>query len=201
MNKKGIELPVSMIVLLILSILMLSFGIVMIFKFFKGATSAGEEIDRATQAEIEAALREKQQLVVLPRNTLQGTLGQKLTFPIGIRNVFDAGIFSIVLSFQGAYKADDTLFLEQDLDRAFIEQNWLGKLKEHTNINIAKDTYTPLLLPVKIGSETKEGQKTQKGTYVFNVCVFKGQPQICTSHPAVLEQIYGKQIYQINIIV
>lgn len=58
MNKKGLELPINMIVLLIISIIIFIGGIALVWKMFGGAGEIQSGIDLQTKSQIEAMLRD-----------------------------------------------------------------------------------------------------------------------------------------------
>ena len=57
MNKKALELSITFIVLLIISITIFAGSLFFLQKFYKTATETREAIDRQTEAEIRALLR------------------------------------------------------------------------------------------------------------------------------------------------
>ena len=196
-NKKGIELPISMVVVLILSIVVFSFGIVMVFKFFKGATEASTTIDRQTQEHITRILRESNDLVALPNSYTEARIGSNIQTAIGIRNIHDTTTFAVSLGFDGAYLSNDEQI--QTTDKNFIEEQWLGNFMYHTNIRIEQDQFITLPMSIHIGDSINDQQKTPKGTYVFNVCVFPEQPTECLNTFSTKETTYDKKIRQITI--
>lgn len=195
MNKKGIELPISMIVILILSIMIFTFGTVMVFKFFKGATDASTQIDKATQDQINNLLREGNDLVALPKSLATARVGQDATFALGIRNVEESGMFNVILGFAGAYTLDDQPIIKAD--KFVIERDWLGSFKEQEKISIEKNKFTTIPLKLHVESYINSDDKTQKGLYVFNACVFKGASSDCILGN--IQSTYDKKIRQITI--
>lgn len=200
-NKKAVELPISMIIVLILSILVFSFGITILFKSYKWATQQGGEIDAATQREIERVLLEGNNVIALPKNTARARVGQQVPFGLGIRNILpDKNEFAITISFSGAYTAADAPITEATATT--VEDEWLGNLRQQQNIKI--DGYGQKITPltIKIGNYISTSTRTQKGTYVFNACVFK-QANAQTSCPPNIDAtlLYGGQIHQVTVIV
>ncbi len=194
-SRKGMELPISMIVILILSILVFTFGITMVFKFFKGATEASAQIDKATQDQINAILREGNELVAVPKSLATARTGQDATFAIGIRNIEESGLFNIVLGFAGAYTPDDQLI--PNADAFVIESDWLGSFKEQEKIFIEKNKMVSIPIKLQIEAYINANDKTQKGLYVFNVCVFKRPSTDCVLGN--IQSTYDKKIRQITI--
>ena len=209
MNKKAIELPISMIVVLILSIMMFTFGTVMIFKFFKGATEASQQIDKATQNQINAILREGNELVALPKILATARIGQDATFALGIRNIYTSREFVVVIGHAGAYYLDDTKIIEADTTT--MEYEWLKGFKKQENIQIQQNKFVTLPLRIRIGDYMGPNSKTQKGLYVFNACVFDiapGEPRpqefnCDTSSPSAVQSTihstYDNKIRQVTI--
>lgn len=197
-NKRGIELPISMLVILIISLIVFSFALVMVFKFFKGATEASAQIDRATQEQIMAVLREGNDIVALPKNNVQARVGERVTFGLGIRNIDSTDTFSVSLGFEAAYAPDETRF---SVDQITVERDWLGNFKQQKDIRIEHDNFITIPVILRVGTYTiDQQQRTQHGNYVFNVCVFKESK--CPLTDCKIENkkcTYDEKIHQITI--
>lgn len=196
LSKKGIELPISMIIVLILSIVIFAFGITILFKSYRWATETSAEIDASTQKQIESVLLEGNAIVALPKTTQKANVGQQVAFGLGIRNIGDKGEFSVTLGFAGAYLPNDEQITTTD--STIIEEQWLGGLKQQTGITIKRDEIYTVPLRIRAGNRISNSENTKKGTYVFNICVFKGPAQDCVANTPGL---YDKQVHQVTIIV
>lgn len=196
-SRKGIELPISMIIVMILTIIIFSFGIMIVFKSYRWATETTAEIDVSTQKQIEAALLEGKNLVAIPKNTAKAVPGQTVPFALGIRNIADKTEFNTVLSFAGAYTLNEEPI--NNADKTLIEKEWLGGFAQQTGIRIDRDQLETIPLRIKIGNNINNQDRTPKGTYVFNICVYSTPQTTCESATQTLT--YDKQIHQVMIIV
>lgn len=88
LNKKGMELSISFIVALIIAITVFSMGIYFATRLFSEADIMKGELDRETQAKIEALLDDGS-AVVVPLNTFSLKKGQSHVFGLGISNIFE----------------------------------------------------------------------------------------------------------------
>ncbi len=196
-SRKGIELPISMIIVLILTIIVFSFGIMIVFKSYRWATETTTEIDTSTQKQIEAALLEGKNIVAIPKNTAKAVQGQIVPFAIGIRNIADKTEFTVVLSFAGAYTPGEEPI--NNADKTLIEKEWLGGFAQQTGIKIDRDQLEKIQLRIKVGNNINSNDRTPKGTYVFNVCVYTTPQTACES--ATQSLTYDKQLHQVTMIV
>lgn len=89
MNKRGIELAINMLVVIIISLVLLAGGIVLLNKFLGGAEELQVILDERTEEELQSLLIDEGQLVALSRQTItfKGT-GQGIV-GVGILNVGD----------------------------------------------------------------------------------------------------------------
>ncbi len=194
-NKKAMELPISMIVMLIISIIVFIFGITLVYKIFRAGDIA-TQIDQRVQDEIMSALRQGNEIVAMPKNYAKATQGQKISFAIGIRNIDSDSEFSVVLGLDNAYTPDDTSTIS--VDNFYIEDNWLGNFKEQKTGIIKKDQFKIVPITIKAGPNIRTTESAKKGTYVFNVCVFRGNPLECSAGN--LASTYPQnKIQQINV--
>ena len=94
MNKKGFEMAIGMIVMLIMSVLIFSMAIYLVFNWFGKADVLKAEIDRQTEAQIVSALRAGNTLVAIPISLRQVKRGGAVNFGMGVRNVGAGKTFS-----------------------------------------------------------------------------------------------------------
>lgn len=89
MNKRGIELAINMLVVIIISLVLLAGGIVLLNKFIGGAEELQAVLDERTEEQLQSLLIDEGQLVALSRQTItfKGT-GQGIV-GVGILNVGD----------------------------------------------------------------------------------------------------------------
>jgi hypothetical protein len=205
MNKKGFEFSIGMIVGLILSILIFSMSLYLVFKWFGSAEELKTEIDKQTSEEISRAL--KTGLVAIPISIQETKRGSAVNFGVGVRNIATEYSFSMAVSFSGAFTPDGKVI---PVDKTHIDQKWLGTTATVDTFTLKKNEEKLIPLMLKADVSTAPGIPTQKGDYVFNVCVYKqqlrydpsgiGQPYAaCTKEQFQLsaDAFYTKKIYQI----
>jgi len=193
-SKKGLTFSIGMIVMLILTVLIFSMSLYFLFNWFGEAEALKAEIDRQTEDRIQAALRSGNQRVAIPVAIKEVKRGNPITFGIGIRNVVDAKEFSISLAFASAYTPNG---MKIAAEPTWMEEKWLGNFKTIDAFTLKKNELK--VVPLLVRADTNVGQSgaTQKGDYVFNVCVWDSQaPQPCAKNR--LNDVYTGKIYQIT---
>ncbi len=175
MDRKGLELSMTVIVTIILSVMIFIGGISMVWKFFASAEDIKGGIEKQTQDQIEAMLRQGTDITAIPINTKQVATGKEAVFGLGIKNVGEDQGFYVALSFSGIYdKAGKTIGMGT---KEYIEQNWLGGFKIQGPINIQRNKYEPVPLRVRAATNVDDGQATPKrAMVVFNVCILNSDP-------------------------
>ena len=203
MNKRGFEFSIGMIVGLILSILIFSMSLYLVFKWFGSAEELKSEIDKQTQEQIMSALKSGNQLVAIPISIQETKRGNAVNFGVGVRNIATEDSFSMAVSFSGAFTPDGKII---PVDKTHIDQKWLGTTATVDTFILKKNEEKLIPLMLKADVSIAPGIPTQKGDYVFNVCVYKqplrsdGQPYAaCTKEQFQLsaDAFYTKKIYQI----
>lgn len=175
--KKGMELSLTVIVLIILTIIIFIGGIALVWKFFGAAEDIKGGIEMSTQQQIEALLRQGNELVAIPVNTKTVTTNKEVVFGLGVRNIKDAQNFFVRLDFVGLYDRQGQVVDSVTPDEAYLEQEWLGNFKEQGPVSIARNKYEIIPLRVRAASTVADGQQTPRGALaVFNVCVCENNP-------------------------
>lgn len=188
MNKKGMELSLTVIVLIIISIIIFIGGMSMVWKFFRSAEEIKAGIDQQTKGQIEALLREGNDIVAIPINTQQVQLGRDATYGLGIRNIRpQPTMFFIQLNLAGVF---DQKGKALPYDKDAIEKAWLGNFQSYENINIAHNKYEIVPLAVRAA----HGANVAKGSLVvFNVCVCTDVAETCgecTANTPVYDKVH-----------
>ena len=165
LNKKGIELSINFIVMLILAIAVLSFGIVFLSKLGEGGKKMSEQIDEQTAREIEALLDDGSR-VAIPF-THQTTKAKKpVFFGIGVLNVLGVHeTFSISVAYGPGYKSDkspicDAVSCQTRIGMLLLPTSAVHSLN-HNERAMQRIAITPM-------------PGAEKGTYVFDVQVTYG---------------------------
>lgn len=170
-SKKGLELSMTIIVLMIISVIVFIGGVSLVWKMFAGAEEIKAGLDKQTSDQIEALLREGTELVAIPINTKQSAIGKETTFGLGIRNLAEEGRgYYVLIGFSNIYDRSGKPIAGGSTD--YIEKNWLGGFKLQGPFYIGHNKYEIVPLRVRT-ARINEDMPTPKGsTTVFNVCVF-----------------------------
>ncbi|MBW3004434.1 hypothetical protein KY310_01215 [Candidatus Woesearchaeota archaeon] len=197
MNKKGFELSATVIVLLVITIVIFIGSLFFLKTFFSGAQEIKGEIERSTQEQIENLLRSGD-LVAIPLNKKIIKKGNGAAFGLGIRNVGAEKDFTVISNFHRAFEIDGVT--EIPADPYYINDNWLLYSEGPYKLDSNELKLVPISVTVDHAIDDA-GTSTRTGTYIFNVCVFKGDIAIdcdleafkSTGFP---EELYNKKVYQ-----
>lgn len=208
-SKKGLELSIGIIVVLILSILIFSLSLYFLFKWFGQAEELKAEIDKATYEQIIITLKSGNQLVAIPIAIQEQKRGKKVTFGVGVRNLAAEKQFSMAATFSGAYMPNGNAICTAGESCAFyIEEHWLGNFATTPTFTLKKNEEKIRLLLIKTDVNIDEGRTTPKGDYTFNVCAYDAPlrsdgmpPAPCNAgqfanNPAAF---YTAKIYQVTV--
>ncbi len=178
--KKGFEIGVNLIVVLIITLVIFVGGIVFSLKFFGMAAERKASIDAETQSAIESLL-DTGAKVAIPIFKKQVKRGSGTTFGVGIRNVnAQSDKFHIIMSFdEAADEFGNQLAKTAEEARQimeYINQNWISKDVSEETIKNQERRIIPVYISVKGALCDSSGPNcvsstTRKGTYIFNVCV------------------------------
>lgn len=194
-NKKGITFSIGMIVMLILTILIFSLSLYFLFSWFGQAETLKGQIDKQTQEQIMNALKTGNQKVAIPIAIHEVNRGSTVTVGVGVRNVVSAKEFSMSLAFSGAYSPTG---MKIAAEPNWMQDKWLGNFRTIDAFTLQKNEQK--VIPVVLKADTNVGQSgaTQKGDYIFNVCVWDSPvPQPCNKQA--LADVYTGKIYQITL--
>jgi len=208
MNKKAITMSIGMIVMLIISVLIFIMAVTLLFKWFAGAEELKAEIDRQTKEQIMQALRIGNQLVAIPVAIQKTRRSNAVAFGIGVRNIKDAGDFSMAIRFSGAYTPEGREICKAGQTCAeYIDEKWLGNFNVIDTFRLKKNEQTVKETSIYAHSSISEGISTPRGDYAFNVCVYNQgltarnePPAACNIGQFSLTQggdFYTKKIYQV----
>ena len=167
-NKKGFELSIGFIVMLIIVLIVFMGSIYFIKEFFYKAEELKYEIERSTQEQIESLLQQGS-LVSLPVNMKETNIGKGLTFGLGIRNVGDTKGFRLVVSFNKAIDSLGEVIVDESY-KDFINENWL--LYDNNEFFLDSNELKVFPIAVRPDFNIQEAEATLPGTYLFNICVF-----------------------------
>lgn len=157
-NKRGIQLSISFIVIIILSIVVFSFGIYFLHSIFTEAQEMKQNIDQRTEAEIERLLDDGSR-VAIPHYRKTIARGHGDVFGLGILNVVgEEEKFDITVECEKLIKPDKIEDVCGDVEAIMISNQITLQNNERRTIKI--------LINVPRDAES--------GTYIFNVGVSYG---------------------------
>ncbi|MCF7799274.1 hypothetical protein K9M74_05210 [Candidatus Woesearchaeota archaeon] len=174
-SKKGIELSINMLVVIILGIIILVAGLTMFYKAYDNVGGLNDQVDAQTQARLNALLDDGAPIVVL-MNTKTGERGDGTIFSVAVNNNLPSTKhFKINVSY-ATTTADysdecsgnnpflaENCYCEDDFD--FCADNWiLGGKREFTLENNERKSF-----PVQI---TLPKKNIKRGQYIFNLDVY-----------------------------
>jgi len=170
MKKGALDLSISIMVVVIISLVILSSGIILLYKFISQAEGIKTDLDQRTEEELERLLVDQGKQVALPFYSAN-------LFP-GDSKVFGLGILSL---------SPNTFKIHIELSRAVDKEG-----NPITDLEKIEDTNSWLLYPTdemifeenehqKIGILVKVSKEAVKGEYIFNVKVIR--PEFPSDHP------------------
>jgi len=189
-NRRGIELTINFIVMLILGIAMLSGAIVLSAKLFGKVSKHQASVDAQTQQEIKRMITSGNDLVVIypQRKTLSRK--ESTTFGVGVQNTLKNNqgvddIFSIYVEFDNAVDEDRQPIC---LDGSGCDPlAWISQGAINNVQKIEKNDMKSFPVPVTVPKAAKTG------IYVFNVGVCAAET--CDN----TQQLYGDTVRKIYV--
>ncbi|MBS3176826.1 hypothetical protein J4457_06350 [Candidatus Woesearchaeota archaeon] len=210
-KKAAIELTVNFIVTFIIAVVIFSLSLYFAVNFFRGAEEIRGSIDAETEGKIQDLLAQSGTLVAFPLNKKAGNIDDNVIYGMGILNLAERGEVSFYVKIE-PHKYIDELGREDEIELAGIQYHatmltWL-KYSEGPYVTEYNDYSTvPILLQLKENMGETQGRviPTKKGTYIFNVCVFNGEPigdqgpKVCNNAILGDQQLYTQQIYKLYV--
>lgn len=224
MNSKGsLELSVEFIVIFIISVVIFSLSVYFAVTFFSGAEEIRLSIDAETESKIQDLFAQSGTTVAFPLNKKEAYLGDQVIFGIGILNlvkdipgVDPAGYYVRVRP----HRYIDERGIEQEIDltqstppgpeHLATMQQWLRYSPNPNFVEYNEYNTVPILVELQniIGKQQGQDIATKRGTYIFNVCVFRGDPSPPGQNPLVCDknilghaQLYSNQVYKLYVTV
>lgn len=159
-NKGAIGLSINVLVIIIISLVILSGGITLLYKFIGGAEEIKTDLDKRTQDELERLLVSQGQKVALPLHVAEVARGEIHVFGIGILNTFDTQqTFFIKIQLK---KAVDEFGQEIPVNTASVV-SWIFYNSKGILINADNNHKETLLVNVP--------KTAAKGQYIFAASV------------------------------
>ncbi len=195
MNKRGFEIAVSTIVWLTITLIIFSGSIYFINKFFTTAIGFEKQIDADTRKNIENLIKDGK-VVVIPINKKTVARGTGATYWLGVQNTFTRQQqFTVTVDCGKAFD-----FRERPIgtaDPGYINSKWV--LMDKTPLEIPQGASRDIPIYIQAGDRMSDSDTTQKGYYVFNVCVFNSTRTDCTAKQvkATPDAFYTKRLYKL----
>jgi hypothetical protein len=160
-NKKGaIGLSINTLVIIIISLVILSGGITLLYKFIGGAEDIKHKLDQRTDQELERLLVNQGNQVALPLHTRTIERDDSVVFGIGIRNIFEKQGFTITADLDDVIN-EDGISIRDQVDRTEL-------LKFRTDeIEIEEGEHQKEVILVEVRPENPTGE------YIFTARVYE----------------------------
>ena len=108
-NKKGIELSINFIVMLIIALVVFGMGLMLFKKFFVSAEGIKEDLDDQTRKELQAKMMSSPEQVVIYPTSLTIKKGRGDVIGVGVLNIGGDTTFTITPKFEKGYNRDGEL--------------------------------------------------------------------------------------------
>lgn len=184
MNKKGIELSVNFMIVLIITLVVFGMAIYLLKMFFSTAVEIKENIDTQTEEEIQRVLFSGER-VAIPVNKKEIRRGSSEVFGIGILNVDNSGPdFTVridlgkVIALDGISDFDSNLAVKKEYEK---------EIKNNQHVIISMPISSP--------------RDSLIGTHIVNVCVFNTADCPCVCEKNQIDKTYDKSLHKIYVTV
>lgn len=186
-SKKGMELSVNFIVMLILAIVVFGLSVALTYNFMRSAAETQKQLDQQTKAQILDALDTGAKVAVIP-DSIEIKPGKSDIVGVGIRNIQDSGdAFKINVLFDDAFDKNGAIISPQNNGAWFVypDQKTIKKFERDI---------------VRVAFNIPGG--TKSGTYIYNVVVCPATAAYCEADPSnAPTQAYDQQIHKIYVYV
>lgn len=168
MDKRGaLSLSVNLLVVIILSLVILSSGISLLYKFIEGAKELKVTLDAQTEAELKGWLLEEGKQVALGRHTVELYGGESYVFGLGILNIEKKSFGEEFRMEAGLAKYVDEK--EEELTSEEMKEKTKEWLLYNPGPHIIKEN-EPRAEPILV----EVPKDAKKGMYIFKVAVWCG---------------------------
>jgi hypothetical protein len=168
-NKKGIEIAVNFLVIIIVSIVMFIGAISLTVKIFGGGSSAMQQMDENTKRQIRNLVGPNDK-VNIPYHQKLVRIGDSIFFGVGVYNVIkEETNFTVTVNFDKAYFENRTRIIEADA--SYIDNNWNPFFKDGRNYTLKRNERYVVEISLGVESNINTTYKTIPGIYAFDVNV------------------------------
>lgn len=171
-SKQGLEMSVSMIVTIIISLIVFITSIYLFYNMVSKTKIIDEALSQLEEDKIKELILAENRVIAIPFSTKPAKKGNYINFGIGIRNIDkELKSFGGIISFVNAFEDSDRQKIIST-DKKYIETNWLGNLQTLTPRQIKPADFDNLISIIKADSKTAPNQNTQKAYYLFYLCIY-----------------------------
>jgi len=166
--KRGFQLSIGMMVILIITLIIFIGSIYFIRQFYTATEEFRKDIDENTESQLRALIRDGS-IVAVPINKATLKRGSGESFWIGIQNILkEQRDFGVKVQFTGAFDQEE-IPIDEVVDQ-YIDENWvIYSSGPHT---IQNNEFESVLVGIVVGETVDGNFKTPDGIYSFNVCVW-----------------------------
>jgi hypothetical protein len=207
-NKRGIELSVNFIVMVILGIAMLSGALVLSNKLFSKAKQYQETVDKSTEDQIKNLITDTDSLVVIYPTRKTISRKKSDSFGIGVQNIITStqttsDRFKIAVNFDKSYDDKEELICDGP-SASVIYQSRAADICP--KIDFGPDSWINLGNPVKdirknelytFNTLISVPPKTPAGVYIFDVKIC--EDKIADCFEAQPSQLYDEILHKIYV--
>jgi len=181
-HKKGIELSINFLVVIILGLAMLGMAVLFFTKFFAGARTIQASYDQQTEEELNAMLIAGKK-VAIPFTRIEVKPGETAVFGLGILSIIPAQTdFGILVKCDMFVREDGTVDGSCPLaESALYPDSKTLQNNEHVSIPIAIST----------------NKDADAGTYVYDLCVCKDMCSDCP--PVASSELYDESSHKLYV--
>jgi hypothetical protein len=184
--KKGMELQVNFIVMLVLAIAMFSLGLTVLYMVFSGAQEYEDRISEQMERQMEDLMYTGGKKVVIPSNQVTLEKGDAHTFWIGIRNhLDDVTAFRAVIDCVGALKPNEDVICDSESEPC---TNWCGTeghwfMEKESEYEVEQNNHIIRSIVIRIPKRTyDEMDDIPRGIYILNILVQYKDPDTSEWH-------------------
>ncbi|MFH0977753.1 MAG: hypothetical protein V1837_00480 [Candidatus Woesearchaeota archaeon] len=166
LGKKGIELSINMIVILIMCISMFVGGLYFTNKFMRLASDTKADLDAETQEKLEELLADGSQVAISFDHQIVKR-GHDTLFGLGIQNTDRiAKTFYVNVSFSEAFASDGSAIAAA---ADYMNSHWI--FSSFPGRQIDPNAHLTFSIKVAVQGQVSGSLGTLAGTYIFDVCV------------------------------
>ena len=170
MKKGTLNLSIEIIVIVIISMVILTSGIVLLYKFMNQAEEIKDDLDQRTEEELERLLVDQGKQVALPFYSANLYPGDSKVFGLGILSL-EGNDFKINIELSRATSKEGNLLYDPEPPEELIVkqdvEKWLLYPYKDEVLGMEENEHQ------KIGILVKVSKEAAKGEYIFNVKVLK----------------------------